>query len=168
MSFIDVIIVVIVIIFCIKGFLRGFIRELFSVLIIILGLVGAFLFFRFLNEVICIFFENQDLSLIISFVLIFVGITIILVIIRNTLLKFVDTLNFADVDHILGLILGIIKGVLVCGIIFIFLKNHPILRLDRAIARSVIFPYIERMFIALISFLPDRIVATAYLILGIS
>jgi membrane protein required for colicin V production len=168
MSFIDVIIVILVIIFCVKGFLRGFIKELFSILIIVLGLLGAFLFYRTLNDVISLFFENQDLSLIISFVLIFVGITILLVIIRNTLLKFVDTLNFADVDHILGIILGIVKGVLVCGVIFIFLKNHPVLRLDRAIARSVIFPYIERMFMAIISLLPERILATAYLILGIS
>ena len=65
MSFIDIIIVIIVIIFCIKGFLRGFIRELFSVLIIVLGLIGAFLFFRLVNDVISLFFENQDLSLII-------------------------------------------------------------------------------------------------------
>jgi membrane protein required for colicin V production len=168
MNFIDVIIIILVVIFCIKGFLRGFVKELFSLLIIVLGLVGAFLFYKTLNTVTSVVIENEDLSLILSFAAIFVGITIILVIIRNTLIRFVDTLNFADVDHVLGLILGLFKGVLLCGAVLMFFENHPVFHLDRAIGRSVLFPYIERMFMALISLLPERVLSTAYLILGVS
>jgi membrane protein required for colicin V production len=168
MNFIDVIIIILIVIFCIKGFLRGFVKELFSLLIIVLGLVGAFLFYRTLNTVMSVVIENEDLSRILSFAAIFVGITIILVIIRNTLVRFMDTLNFADVDHVLGVVLGLFKGVLICGAVLVFLVNHPVLRLDRAIGRSALFPYVDRVFMALLSLLPDRILATAYLILGIS
>ncbi|MBN2324652.1 MAG: CvpA family protein [Spirochaetes bacterium] len=167
MNFIDVIIIVLVVVFCIKGFLRGFLRELFSVLIFVLGLVGAFLFYRALNTVMSVLIENEDLSLILSFAAIFVGITILLVLVRNTLIRFTDKLNFSDVDHVLGVVIGLFKGVLVCGAVFIFLYNHPVLKLDRAIDRSTLFPLLERMFMALFSLLPDGAAATAYLILGI-
>ena len=168
MNFIDVIIIIIAVIFCIKGLLRGFIKELFSVLIIVLGLIGAFLFYRTLNTVMSVIIENEDLSLILSFAAIFVGITILLVIIRNTLMRFVDTLNFSDVDRVLGVVIGLFKGILLCGAVLIFIYNHPVLRLDRAIGRSVLFPYIAKVFMGLLSLLPERILATAYLILGVS
>ena len=167
MNFIDVIIIIIVVIFCIKGFLRGFLKELFSVLIIVLGLVGAFLFYRVLDTVMSVLIENEDLSLILSFAAIFIGITILLVIVRNTLIRFTDTLNFSDADHVLGVVIGLFKGVLVCGAVGVFLYNHPVFNLDKAIDRSVLFPFLERMFMALLSLLPGRALATAYLILGI-
>jgi membrane protein required for colicin V production len=168
MNFIDVIIIILVVIFCIKGFLRGFLKELFSALIIVLGLVGAFLFYRALNGIMSTLIENDDLSLILSFAAIFVGITILLVIIRNTLLRFVDTLNFSDIDHVLGVVIGLFKGILICGAVLIFLYNHPVLHLDRAIGRSALFPLLARIFTALLSLLPERILSTAYLILGLS
>ena len=167
MNFIDVIIIVLVVIFCIKGFLRGFLKELFSVLIIVLGLVGAFLFYRALDTVMSVLIENEDLSLILSFAAIFIGITILLVIVRNTLIRFTDTLNFSDVDHVMGVVIGLFKGVLVCGAVFVFLYYHPVFKLDRAIDRSMLFPLIDRMFMALLSLLPGRALATAYLILGV-
>ena len=168
MNFIDVIIIIVVVIFCIKGFLRGFLKELFSVLIIVVGLIGAFLFYRALNGVMNTLIENGDLSLILSFAAIFVGITILLVIIRNTLLRFVDTLNFFDIDHVLGVVIGLFKGILICGAALIFLYNHPVLNLDRAIGRSTLFPLLARVFTALLSLLPERVLATAYFILGLS
>lgn len=167
MNFIDVVIIILVVIFCIKGFLRGFLKELFSVLIIVLGLVGAFLFYRALDTIMSVLIVNADLSLILSFAAIFIGITILLVIMRNTLIRFTDTLNFSDVDHVLGVVIGLFKGVVVCGAVFVFLYNHPVLNLDRAIDRSVLFPLLARMFMALLSLLPARVLATAYLILGI-
>jgi membrane protein required for colicin V production len=168
MNFIDVIIIILVVIFCIKGFLRGFLKELFSVLIIVLGLVGAFLFYRLLDTVMSVLIENEDLSLILSFAAIFIGITILLVIVRNTLIRFTDTLNFSDVDHVLGVVIGLFKGVLICGAVFVFLYNHPVLKLDRAMDGSILFPLLERIFMALLSLLPDRAATTAYLILGIA
>ena len=168
MNFIDILIIIVVVVFCIKGFLRGFLKELFSVLIIVLGLVGAFLFYRTVNGVMSTIIENDDLSLILSFASLFVAITILLVIIRNTLMKFVDSLNFSDIDHVLGVVLGLFKGVLICGAVLIFLYNHPILHLDRAIQRSLLFPLLARIFTALLSVMPERIVAPAYLILGLS
>ena len=67
MNIIDLIIIVAVLIFCIKGYLKGFINELFSLLIIILGLIVSFLFYKSLSSVVYTFIENKDLAFIISF-----------------------------------------------------------------------------------------------------
>ncbi len=168
MNFIDLIVIILIVILCIRGYLRGLIKELFSILIVVFGLLGAFLLFRTVDSVMRTFIENRDLSLIISFLSVFIAITVILVIIRNTLIHFVDTLNITDIDHVLGVILGLFKGVIICGAVLIFLKNHSVLRLDEAIEKSAIFPFIERLFIAFISIFPERVLAIANKFLGIS
>lgn len=168
MNFIDLIIVIVVIIFCIKGYLKGFIHELFSLLIIIFGFTGAFLFYRALGEIVGEFITNIDLAVVVSFFLIFFFITIVLILVRNVITQFVDRLNLADVDYVLGTVLGMIKGLLLCGLILIFVVNHPVLKLDEVIQRSVIFPFLERMIIYLLYLLPGRPGAFLNRILGIS
>ncbi len=155
MNFVDFIIILIVLVFCIRGYLKGFVSEVFSVLILALGLLGAFLGYQSFHPYIRHFIENKDLSLIISFFLIFISITLVLIIIRNTLIRFVDILNLSDMDYLLGILLGLVKGIILCGAVFLFLRNHPILKLDQAIERSMVFPYTERAFRALISLIPD-------------
>jgi len=157
MNFIDLIIIILMIVFGVKGYLKGFIHELFSILIIILSLVGALLLFKTLAPILSNFIGNRDLTLILSFISIFVLIAVLLIIIRNTLTEFIDNLNFTDIDYLLGVIFGLFKGLLICGIIFIFLKNHPVPGLKIGIDKSFIFPYLEKTFIIIISILPDKI-----------
>ena len=88
MNFIDIIIIILVLILCIRGYLKGFINELFSLLIIGVGLVGAFLFYRPLSEVFLEFMESSDVALVLSFFALFILISIFLIIIRNIVVQF--------------------------------------------------------------------------------
>jgi membrane protein required for colicin V production len=142
MNLIDIIIIIFAIVLCIRGYLRGFINEVFSLLIIICGLIGAFLFYRPLSETFMEFIGSRDLSMILAFFAIFIFITIVLIIIRNMLIRVIDRLNLADIDNILGVVVGLIKGLLICGVILVFLKNHPVFRIDEMIGRSSLFPYL--------------------------
>ncbi len=166
LNFIDLIIIILVVALCIRGYLKGFINELFSLGILILGLTGAFLFYRPLGAV----FEsrmNTDIALIISFFIILVAIAIILIIIRNTVTLMVDRINLTDIDYLLGVIVGFVKGMLLCGFIFIFLKNHPVFNVDVIISKSRLYPLIERLFLSIVSILPITVESFILRILGI-
>ncbi len=167
MNIIDLIIIIAVLIFCIKGYLKGFINELFSLLIIILGLTVSFLFYKSLSSVVYTFIENKDLAFIVSFLSIFILVTILLIIIRNTLTNLIDSLNFTGVDYILGLFIGLIKGIILCSALLIFLKNNPVLKIDVAIKRSYIYPFLEKILITFLSFFPENLKIIIYRVLDI-
>jgi membrane protein required for colicin V production len=167
MNFIDIIIIVLVLILCIRGYLKGFVNELFSLLIIGLGLLGAFLFYRPLSEVFLEFVDNSDVALVFSFFALFILISIFLIIIRNVIVQFVDRLNLTDMDALLGVIVGLLKALILCGVVFVFLKYHPVFRFDESIERSFIYPYLERALVAFISIFPGRVSLLLYRILGI-
>jgi membrane protein required for colicin V production len=167
MNFIDIIIIIIVLILCIRGYLKGFVNELFSLLIIGLGLLGAFLFYRSLSAVFLEFVDNADVALVFSFFALFILISIFLIIIRNVVVQFVDRLNLTDMDALLGVIVGLCKALLLCGVIFVFLRYHPVFRIDESIDRSFIYPYLERFIIAILSLFPGRVSLLLYRVLGI-
>ena len=138
MNIIDVVIIIFVLIFCVKGYIKGFINEIFTLIIIILGLTGSFLFYKPLSTSVFTFIENRSLSFIVSFLSIFVFITVVLIIIRNAITKMVDSFQLTNIDYLLGLLVGLIKGTVLIGAILIFLKNHPVMNLDITISRSFI------------------------------
>jgi len=166
MNLIDIIIIIIVVVFCIRGYLKGFLHGIFILLIIVLGLAGGFLFYRQLSVLLSGYIGSGDGARILSFFCIFIGITIILLIIRNMMTRFMDRLQLTDLDYILGVFLGLVKGVLLCGLILIFLKNHPVFKIDEIIGKSLFFPFLQRLFTALISLMPDSMSVFIRMILG--
>lgn len=158
MNFIDIIILLLVVILSIRGYLKGFIHEIFYILIIFLGFICSFLFYEPLSSIIADYIPNRDISLLIAFISIFILITIILIVLRNTFLKLLESINFTDIDHIFGAIVGFMEGLILSGAIFVFLKNHPVLGLHEAIKKSYLISFIERVFFGIISILPDEFI----------
>ena len=165
MNIIDVVIIVFVLIFCVKGYIKGFINEIFTLIIIVLGLAGAFLFYKPLSSSVFTFIENRSLSFIVSFLSIFVFITVVLIIIRNAITKMVDSFQLTNLDYLLGLLVGLIKGTILIGAILIFLKNHPVMNLDITINRSLIFPFLESIFFTGLSMFPENLEIFIYRVL---
>lgn len=165
MNIIDVVIIVFVLIFCVKGYVKGFINEIFTLIIIVLGLTGAFLFYKPLSFSVFTFIENRSLSFIVSFLAIFVFITVVLIIIRNAITKMVDSFQLTNLDYLLGLLVGLIKGTVLIGAILIFLKNHPVMNLDITINRSLIFPFLESIFFTGLSMFPENLEIFIYRVL---
>ncbi len=165
MNIIDVVIIVFVLIFCVKGYIKGFINEIFTLIIIVLGLTGSFLFYKPLSSSVFTFIENRSLSFIVSFLSIFVFITVVLIIIRNAITKMVDSFQLTNIDYLLGLLVGFIKGTVLIGAILIFLNNHPVMNLDIAINRSLIFPFLESIFFTGLAMFPENLELFIYRVL---
>lgn len=157
MNFIDIIILIILIFFAFRGFNRGFIYELFSIAILIIGLLASFLFFKQISVILNQYINNRELSYIVAFLAIFIGITISLITIRNILSNLIESLNITEIDNFLGLIFSIINVIFVVSFVLIFLERHPVFGIEKAIGKSLIFPYIKRVFFAVVSVLPIKI-----------
>ena len=165
MNIIDVIIIIFVLIFCVKGYIKGFINEIFTLIILVLGLTGSFLFYKPLSTSVFTFIENRSLSFIVSFISIFVVITVVLIIIRNAITKMVDSFQLTNFDYLLGLLVGLVKGTVLIGAILIFLENHPVMNLDITINRSFIFPFLESIFFTALSIFPENLEIFIYRVL---
>jgi len=167
MNIIDICILFVLLVLCIKGYVKGFIHEVFSLMIILFGIIVSLLFYRPVSSALGIFIENSDLSLVLSFIALFILTTIVLVIIRNALSSIVESLNITDVDSVLGLLIGALKGVLLSSFLLVFFNYHRVLRLNRVIEASFFYPYFERFLLAILSLLPDTIYSTILRFLGV-
>jgi uncharacterized membrane protein required for colicin V production len=143
------------------------VNELFSLAIIAAGVLLSVLFYRPVAGVLAEFVENKDLAFILAIVGIFIVVTIVLLVIRNTILNVIERVNMTDADSILGALLGFFKGVLLCGFVSIFLKNHRVLHLEKPIRGSLLFPVLERVVTALLLMLPERALEIMRRVLGI-
>jgi membrane protein required for colicin V production len=166
MNVFDVIVIGCVLFFCVKGYYHGFVNEIFSLVILAAGLVLSILFCRPAAGILAEFVENRDLALILAFVGIFIVVTLVLLVIRNTLLNIIERVNMTDADSIIGALIGLFKGVLLCGLVSIFLKNHKVLHLEEPIRGSLIYPVLERAVTPLLLMLPDRVFDVARRVLG--
>jgi membrane protein required for colicin V production len=167
MSVFDIVIIGCVLFFCVKGYFHGFVNELFSLVIIAAGVLLSVLFCRPVAGVLAEFVENKDLASILAIVGIFMVATIFLLVIRNTLLNVIERVNMTDADSILGALVGFFKGILLCGFVSIFLKNHEVLHLEQPIRGSLLFPILERAVTALLLMLPERALEIMRRVLGI-
>lgn len=168
MNLIDVIILLISVALAIRGYMKGFVHEIFMLGIVVFGFLGGFLLFRPLAGEIQVFLGNRDLSLILSFFAVFIGVAVVLIIIRNAVISVIDRISLTNVDFILGIAVGVLKSVLISGIIFIFLKYHPILNLDRLIGESLLYPRLEGIFILFVELFPENVERFVFRVLGMS
>ncbi|MFW6181374.1 MAG: CvpA family protein [Spirochaetota bacterium] len=167
MNVLDILIIIVVVVFCIRGFLKGFVHELFTLGILVLGLAGGLLFFRPLGAALQTTLRNQDLSLILAFFIIFIAVALFLVIVRNALIGLVDRANLADIDYLLGILVGLLEGLLVCGVLLLFLERHPVLGIERIIASSLLYPHIKDVCVLLARALPEAVRAPVSRVLGL-
>ncbi len=155
MNIIDIIILIIIIIFAIRGWRRGFIYELFGIAIIIAGFIFALIFYKPIAGILNQYLKNKDLSLVVSFIAIFVGTALTLIVIRNILEDLIENLNISDVDGILGMVFSVLKIIIIVAFILLLVDRYSIFDLDKIISRSFFFPIIRRVFFAVIGILPE-------------
>ncbi len=157
MNYIDIIIIVITIIFAVRGWKRGFVYELFGMSIILIGLVTAFIFFKPVSNIINQFINNRDLSLVVAFIVVFVGVAISLTIIRNIISGFIENLNITDIDSILGLVFSVLKVFLIMAFILLIIDKYSFFGIENHIRSSIFYPVIKKVFYAVISILPEGV-----------
>ncbi len=121
----DVIFLLIILIFAIVAAAKGFIRAIFGKLCWILGLLGAFLFYKKLMAHMTTLVGNETLSFILCFVLIFVVIFLIVKIIQTIFERIFDGEIMNGLDRSLGFFFGIVEVLVVIFVFLLILTYQP-------------------------------------------
>jgi membrane protein required for colicin V production len=136
----DIIILAVILSLAYLGFRRGFLLSIFSLISIIAGLVLATKFHSGVALVLTKVIKDEKTLNVISFLLIFFVIYSAGIFLASKLSKLSRfTKSF---DKILGLALGLIKGLLVASLFVIFMKSFSIMG-ENSYRQSMLYPYVS-------------------------
>ena len=137
-NWMDILFLVIIAIGLILGLIRGLMRMLIGVASVVAGFVIAALYYRPVSALFSRMLNAEIWRHLVAFVLIFVVVLIIGGVVSFLLSKIIKgPLRFAD--RILGGLLGVVSGILVCGVLVIAQLAFPVDK--QALRRSAIAPY---------------------------
>jgi len=138
----DAVLTAVIIVTVILGVIKGFMRQVVGILSVIVGLVLAVKHYAWMSEKVFHFIGDRMLSSFLSFLGIFFA-TVCVGSLVAWVLSALERGPFRWINRILGLGLGLVKGIFICGVIVFAQLVFPV---DRSILReSVLAPYCLRM-----------------------
>ena len=120
MNYIDIILFILLLFSAIGGLRNGFVAEAVSLAALIFGIWGAIKFSYITSDFLVENFNmNSEHLGIISFIVTFLFIVILVHIVGRMIKKFVGFVLPGIIDHLAGLIFGIVKSVLILSVILV-------------------------------------------------
>ncbi len=154
-NYIDIAILCILAFFSLRGLFRGFVNELAGVLALIGGLWLAHHYYISTAEYL-VFIENSTVRYTTAYVGIFILTAIAVRILAYIIHTILSLTLMSWADKVTGLLLGCIKGLILCALIIfvleIFLGNQSPIFTD-----SLILPYIQNIIERLYNYLPINV-----------
>ena len=123
-----------------RGFVRGFVSEFFSLGAPVLGILGAFFFYKNGADFIRTRYLHgmEHIPEVLSFIAIFLIIFLICKIIQKIIVDVVVGMNLNTMDKILGIFLGLAEGILAASLVLFIIYFQPLF--DRyAVLRGSVF-----------------------------
>jgi membrane protein required for colicin V production len=160
LSIADIIIVIVVIIGAVKGYREGFLLELFSLLGIILGILGAF---KLLGLALIFLSDHFDIDKkilpYVAFGLVFIAIVVIVTLIGRALRASIDKSFLGRVDQAAGAGLGLLKVVFVVSVLLWLVNSFHYDMPEKWTKNSIILPYVQDFAPMVTSWIGDLIPA---------
>jgi membrane protein required for colicin V production len=140
MNFLDIVLFIIIFALSIYGLIRGFVKEIVSIISIVLGLNIALHWYeeaaRYLT-----YLNNQNQQNILGFIIVFIGVSLLLSILGKLVSIVLKGIKLGCLDHLLGLVLGFVKGVVVaCAMLLVLVSFLP--PSNKVLAESQLAPTI--------------------------
>ena len=141
MSWIDIVLILCLVIAGISGYREGFLMELFSLLAILLGVLGAF---KLLGWAIVYLGNEFDIDQkhlpYVAFAVVFVLIVIAVRLLGNLIKLSIDKTFLGRVDQIAGSFLGVIKSAFILSVLMWLADSFKIEFPDKWTSDSWLFP----------------------------
>lgn len=144
MTHFDYLVLTLIAIFSFWGLWKGFVKEIIS-------LAGLFAGFYFASQYdsslasFLTFYDNQQVKVILFFILIFVFVLFLTAMISKILNKLIKAANIGFFNHILGFIFGGIKGILIAYLFLYLSRLIPLIHfIDEQ--NSFLIPYLDQIF----------------------
>jgi membrane protein required for colicin V production len=160
LSGLDFALVIVVIIGAVKGYRDGFLMELFSLLGIILGILGGF---KLLGLALIFLTDHFDIDKkilpYVAFGVVFIIIVVIVTLIGRALKASIDKSFLGRVDQAAGAGLGLVKTVFLLSVALWLVSSFHYEFPEKWTKNSVILPYVEGFAPKITSWLGDLIPA---------
>ncbi len=122
---IDFVFAIVVVILSLRAAIRGFVKELLGTAALILGIVAAVLFSGLASGLIEEFIGPTVWSQVIAFLGIFLIVYLIVKIFEGALNRLIERIHLSQLDHALGLFLGIVEGLVVVFVLLLLIQIQP-------------------------------------------
>lgn len=137
MNWLDFVLLAIILVTAVVGIFKGFVRQVIGLVAVVAGLILACLYYEQTAVVFMTFVKNDLVSNFLGFLLIFVVVLIAGAILGHLFTKAMKgPLAFAN--RLFGAIFGVVKAVLICGILVFALVSFEIAK--PALETSVLAP----------------------------
>ncbi len=148
MNTLDWIIIFILVLFMFNSFRNGFVEEILALTTLFLSFFVAYKFYYLLVPYVDFFSTNEVLQKLFAFIIIFTLTYIFLKLLKEFLFNFIQNNDLNDVDRLLGLALGLFKGVLIISFLILLLSyiNYTQVQtiLDNSLISKKLLPVILR------------------------
>jgi len=155
-NWLDIVFIIILLVTAVIGLIKGSVRTLIGIAAVVVGLILASQYYGAFARVVRTVVSSPLWANLAGFLFVFFVVQLLgwgVGVLVSKLMK--GPLHF--MDHLLGGLVGLVKGVLVCGILVLALVVFPVDR--RAIKRSELAPFCYRVARGAILLIPDELKA---------
>jgi len=145
MSTLDTVLIVVIVLCGILGIYWGFLRQVLSVAGLIAGLVLASRYGERVADWLSSFITNDTAVQALGFLLVLIAVSAIVSLLATLLRRFVGLLFLGWLDHLIGGVLGLIQGALLCTVILLVAAVFPTAAFPAAVAHSRLAPQLVRI-----------------------
>jgi membrane protein required for colicin V production len=153
-NWLDIILIIVLLTTLVLGLIKGLIRQVIGIVAAVAGLILAALFYQDAAGLLKKLIRNERWADCLGFLLIFFGCLLVGWLIGWLLSKLMKG-PFKFINHLLGGVLGLLKGVLICGVIVFALLVFPIFQ--SALERSTLSPYCLAITKAMVQVVPAEL-----------
>jgi len=151
-GWLDIVLAVILLALFIAGLVRGLIKEVIGLAAIIIGFILAARYYLYFADLIGRVIHHPGVAKFLGFIFVFLVVLAVGSLIGFLLSKIMKgPLKFAN--HLLGGLVGLLEGILVCGVLIFALLAFPV-RKD-ALLQSKLAPYCYGLTRAMIHLIPQ-------------
>ncbi|MFC2160195.1 CvpA family protein [Acidobacteriota bacterium] len=153
-NWVDLLLFVILALTVLFGILKGFVRQIIGIGAVLVGLILAVNYYQVVSDFFSRWIKSITLSQFIAFVTVFIAVLClggILSFLFSKVMK--GPLKF--INYVLGGGLGLLKGLLICGVIVFAMLVFPFK--ENALKQSFLAPYCMRITKAVIYLIPDEL-----------
>jgi membrane protein required for colicin V production len=142
LNWLDIVLIVIIFITFLMGVIKGFVKQIIGILAVILGLILAVSYYSVVADIFSGLISNRLLANLLAFLAVFFAVVCVGSIISWLLSKLMKG-PLKLVNHALGAGLGILKGILICGVIVFALFVFPVT--TGGLKKSELAPFCARL-----------------------
>ena len=160
MNSLDTVIIIVMLVCLLYGYFKGFISEVLAIAGLLISIVAAGRYYHLLAPHLLVFLRIEALACFASFVLIIFAGMLLFGVLRLVIKKTTVEMELGWADHLLGFLLGIIKGALISSVIVLMII--AIWGKDaRVIRRSKLVPTITKVSRITAGLLPEKVKNTS-------